>query len=124
VAFLTNFQTISERTKRLGDLERYEAEGQLALAPNAGERMAAEADLAKLSRQPRRRQGHEGHAERDLHPSTSKTETIAVREAQRLRIPIIGLVDNQTANPTGSTKDPRQRTTANPLVHDHREGDR
>ena len=44
---LTNFQTISLRIKRLHDLERYEAEGQLALLPTR-ERMAAQADLAKL----------------------------------------------------------------------------
>src|SRR5512144_3377717 len=44
---LTNFQTISQRIRRLHDLERYEGEGQLALLPTR-ERMAAEADLAKL----------------------------------------------------------------------------
>ena len=44
---LTNFQTISQRIKRLHDLERYETEGQLALLPTR-ERMAAQADLAKL----------------------------------------------------------------------------
>ncbi len=45
---LTNFQTISQRIKRLHDLERWEeAEGQLALLPTR-ERMAAQADLAKL----------------------------------------------------------------------------
>ncbi len=44
---LTNFQTISERIRRLHDLERYETEGQLALLPTR-ERMAAEADLVKL----------------------------------------------------------------------------
>ena len=44
---LTNFQTISQRIKRLHDLERYETEGQLELLPTR-ERMAAQADLAKL----------------------------------------------------------------------------
>jgi small subunit ribosomal protein S2 len=44
---LTNFQTISQRIKRLHDLERYEAEGQLALLPTR-ERLSAQADLAKL----------------------------------------------------------------------------
>ena len=37
---LTNFQTMSERIRRLHDLERYEAEGQLALLPTR-ERLAA-----------------------------------------------------------------------------------
>ena len=41
---LTNFQTINQRIRRLHDLERYEAEGQLALLPTR-ERMAAQADL-------------------------------------------------------------------------------
>ena len=44
---LTNFQTTSGRIRRLHDLERYEAEGQLQLLPTR-ERMAAQADLEKL----------------------------------------------------------------------------
>jgi len=88
---LTNFQTISERIKRLHDLERYETEGQLALLPTR-ERMAAEADLAKL------RSNLGGVKNMKGTPNAIfiidlKTEVIAVREAQRLRIPIIGLVD-------------------------------
>jgi small subunit ribosomal protein S2 len=88
---LTNFQTISQRIKRLHDLERYEAEGQLALLPTR-ERMAAEADLTKL----RANLGGVKHMQRPpdaMFVIDLKTELIAVREAQRLRIPIIGLVD-------------------------------
>ena len=44
---LTNFQTISQRIRRLHDLERYQAEGQLDLLPTR-ERLTALADLAKL----------------------------------------------------------------------------
>ena len=44
---LTNFQTINQRIKRLHDLERYEADGQLALLPTR-ERLSALADLEKL----------------------------------------------------------------------------
>src|SRR3954447_10959369 len=44
---LTNFQTISNRIKRLHDLERYETEGQLQLLPTR-ERLSAQADLEKL----------------------------------------------------------------------------
>ena len=44
---LTNFQTISQRIRRLHDLERYETEGQLALLPTR-ERLSAQADLEKL----------------------------------------------------------------------------
>ena len=88
---LTNFQTISLRIKRLHDLERYEAEGQLALLPTR-ERMAAEADLVKL----RANLGGVKHMQRPpdaMFVVDLKTEVIAVAEAQRLRIPIIGLVD-------------------------------
>ncbi|HEY2767777.1 MAG TPA: 30S ribosomal protein S2 [Solirubrobacteraceae bacterium] len=88
---LTNFQTINQRIRRLHDLERYESEGQLALLPTR-ERMAAQADLAKL------RSNLGGVKDMQRVPDAMfvidlKTEAIAVKEAQRLRIPIIGLVD-------------------------------
>ncbi len=88
---LTNFQTISLRIKRLHDLERYESEGQLGLLPTR-ERLAAQADLEKL----RANLGGVKNMQRvpdALFVIDLKTEAIAVREAQRLRIPIIGLVD-------------------------------
>jgi small subunit ribosomal protein S2 len=88
---LTNFQTISLRIRRLHDLERYETEGQLALLPTR-ERMAAQADLAKL----RANLGGVKNMQRvpdAMFVIDLNTEAIAVREAQRLRIPIIGLVD-------------------------------
>jgi small subunit ribosomal protein S2 len=88
---LTNFQTINHRIKRLHDLERYETEGQLQLLPTR-ERMAAQADLAKL----RANLGGVKNMQRvpdAMFVIDLKTEAIAVREAQRLRIPIIGLVD-------------------------------
>ena len=88
---LTNFQTINQRIRRLHDLERYETEGQFALLPTR-ERMAAQADLAKL----RANLGGVKNMQRTpnaLFVIDLKIEAIAVREAQRLRIPIIGLVD-------------------------------
>ena len=88
---LTNFQTISLRIHRLHDLERYETEGQLELLPTR-ERMAAQADLAKL----RANLGGVKNMQRvpdAMFVIDLKTEAIAVKEAQRLRIPIIGLVD-------------------------------
>ena len=88
---LTNFHTISQRIKRLHDLERYETEGQLQLLPTR-ERMAAQADLEKL----RANLGGVKNMQRlpdAVFVIDLKTEAIAVREAQRLRIPIIGLVD-------------------------------
>src|SRR5690348_17776681 len=95
---LTNFQTISLRIKRLHDLERYASEGQLGLLPTR-ERLAAEADLEKL-------QANLGGVKNMQRVPDAmfvidlKTEAIAVREAQRLRIPIIGLVDTN-ADPDG-----------------------
>ncbi len=88
---LTNYQTISLRIKRLHDLERYEAEGQLQLLPTR-ERMSAQADMEKL----RANLGGVKNMQRvpdAMFVIDLKTEAIAVREAQRLRIPIIGLVD-------------------------------
>jgi small subunit ribosomal protein S2 len=88
---LTNFQTINQRIRRLHDLERFEADGQLALLPTR-ERMAAQADLAKL----RANLGGVKNMQRvpdAMFVIDLKTEEIAVKEARRLRIPIIGLVD-------------------------------
>ncbi|MHB1859261.1 MAG: 30S ribosomal protein S2 [Solirubrobacteraceae bacterium] len=88
---LTNFQTMSQRMRRLHDLERYASEGQLELLPTR-ERMAAQADLEKL-------QANLGGVKNMQRVPDAvfvvdlKTEAIAVKEAQRLRIPIIGLVD-------------------------------
>jgi small subunit ribosomal protein S2 len=88
---LTNFQTISQRIRRLHDLERWQAEGQLALLPTR-ERLGALADLEKL-------QANLGGVKHMQRPPDAvfvidlKVEAIAVREAQRLRIPVIGLVD-------------------------------
>ena len=96
---LTHFQTISQRIKRLHDLERWETEGQLALLPTR-ERMAAQADLAKL----RANLGGVKHMQRPpdaIFIIDLKTEVIAVQEAKRLRIPIIGLVDTN-CDPDGN----------------------
>ena len=88
---LTNFETISQRIRRLHDLERFETEGQLELLPTR-ERMAAQADLEKL----RANLGGVKNMQRvpdAMFVIDLKTEVIAVKEAQRLRIPIMGLVD-------------------------------
>jgi small subunit ribosomal protein S2 len=88
---LTNYGTISGRIKRLHDLERYEAEGQLALLPTR-ERMAAQADLAKLQANLGGVKNM-GRVPDAMFVIDLRVEAIAVKEAQRLRIPIIGLVD-------------------------------
>ena len=118
---LTNFQTINQRIRRLHDLERYETEGQLELLPTR-ERMAAQADLLKL----RANLGGVKNMQRvpdAMFVIDLKTEVIAVKEAQRLRIPIIGLVDTN-CDPDGiDFVDARQRRRDPVLRADHA-GDR
>ena len=88
---LTNFNTISARISRLHDLTELQEKGQLELLPTK-ERMGMQAELAKLD------YNLGGVRDMERLPEAVfvidlKTEAIAVREAARLRIPIIGLVD-------------------------------
>ncbi len=89
---LTNFNTISARIGRLHELTGWEQEGKLELLPTK-EKMTMRAELAKLEF------NLGGVRDMDRLPDAVfvtdlKTEEIAVREAVRLRIPIIGLVDS------------------------------
>jgi small subunit ribosomal protein S2 len=88
---LTNYHTISKRIDRLHELTALKRDGQLDLLPTK-ERMSMEAELLKLE--------YNLGGVRDMKrlPQAAviidlKTEEIGVREAERLRIPIIGLVD-------------------------------
>jgi small subunit ribosomal protein S2 len=88
---LTNFNTMSGRIARLHELNGWKEEGKLELLPTK-ERMGMEAELAKLEF------NLGGVRDMDRLPDAVsvtdlKTEEIAVHEAARLRIPIIGLVD-------------------------------
>ncbi len=88
---LTNYNTISARISRLHELTGWQEEGKLDLLPTK-ERMGMQAELAKLEF------NLGGVRDMDRLPDAVfvtdlKTEEIAVREAVRLRIPIIGLVD-------------------------------
>jgi small subunit ribosomal protein S2 len=88
---LTNFNTMSARIARLHELTDWREEGKLELLPTK-ERMGMQAELAKLEF------NLGGVRDMDRLPDAVfvtdlKTEEIAVREAARLRIPIIGLVD-------------------------------
>jgi small subunit ribosomal protein S2 len=89
---LTNFNTMSARIDRLHELSDLKEAGQLDLLPTK-ERMSREAELAKLE------YNLGGVRNMQRLPQAVviidlKTEVIAVREAERLRIPIIGLVDS------------------------------
>ncbi len=88
---LTNFNTISQRISRLHELTNLQEQGQLELLPTK-ERMGMQAELAKLE------YNLGGVRDMDRLPDAVfvvdlNTEEIAVHEASRLRIPLIGLVD-------------------------------
>jgi small subunit ribosomal protein S2 len=88
---LTNWRTISERIGYLHDLRRLKSEGQLALLPPK-ERIALEAELEKLEA------NLGGVADMKRQPDAVfvidlKKEQLAVREARRLGVPVVGLVD-------------------------------
>jgi small subunit ribosomal protein S2 len=89
---LTNFHTMSARIDRLHELTTLKDEGQLDLLPTK-ERMAREAELLKLEYNLGGVRGMKRLPQAALIIDL-KTELIAMREAQRLRIPIIGLVDS------------------------------
>src|SRR5687767_7709478 len=88
---LTNFQTISKRIKRLADLDQWVEEGTMELLPTR-ERISAMSEREKLTM-------NLGGVRNLQRPPDAmfvvdlKTEVIAVAEAARLKIPIIGLVD-------------------------------
>jgi small subunit ribosomal protein S2 len=88
---LTNWRTISERIDHLHELRRLKEEGQLGLLPPK-ERIHMEGELEKLEA------NLGGVADMRRQPDAVfvidlRKEQLAVREARRLGIPIIGLVD-------------------------------
>jgi len=88
---LTNWVTMADRIRRLHELRRQKIEGQLDLLPTR-ERLSAEAELLKLET------NLGGVADMQRLPDAVvvvdlKREMIGVREANRLGIPVIGLVD-------------------------------
>jgi small subunit ribosomal protein S2 len=88
---LTNFRTIQERIGVLHELRRQKTEGQLQLLPTK-ERQSTMAELDKLET------NLGGVADARRLPDAvvvidMKKEALAVREARRLNIPVIGLVD-------------------------------
>jgi len=88
---LTNWRTISTRIERLHELRRLNEEGQLDLLPPK-ERISMVAELERL-------ESHLGGvADMKKQPDAMlvvdlRKEAIAVREARRLGLPVIALVD-------------------------------
>ncbi|MDQ4081613.1 MAG: 30S ribosomal protein S2, partial [Actinomycetota bacterium] len=88
---LTNWRSISKRLERLEELRRLRDEERLDLLP-AKERIAMLAELEKL-------ETNLGGLQNMKEPPDSvfvvdlKKEQLAIREARRLGIPIVGLVD-------------------------------
>jgi len=88
---LTNFATLSKRIKRMHELEKLEADGSLDLLPTR-EAMQLRADLRKLQQN----LGGVGNMERlpaAVFVVDPRKEAIVVKEARKLNIPIVGLVD-------------------------------
>jgi small subunit ribosomal protein S2 len=88
---LTNWRTISNRIDRLHELRRLKEDGQLDLLP-AKERISMEGELEKLD------ENLGGVADMKRQPDAVfivdlRKEQLAVREARRLGLPIVALVD-------------------------------
>lgn len=88
---LTNFEVASKRIKRMHELRELTETGQIELLPTK-ERMNMQAELVKLEF------ALGGVADMDRVPDAVfivdlKAEEIALREATRLRLPVVALVD-------------------------------
>src|ERR671932_1277064 len=88
---LTNWRTISERLERMHELRRLRDEGQLELLPPK-ERITMQGELEKLDA------NLGGVAQMRKQPDAVfiidlRKEALAVREARRLGLPIVALVD-------------------------------
>jgi small subunit ribosomal protein S2 len=88
---LTNFNTMRKRIERLHELRELSREGRLELLPTK-ERMSMEAELHKLETN-LSGVANMQHLPNALFVTDLKVEEIGVREAARLNIPTIGLVD-------------------------------
>lgn len=88
---LTNYSTISHRIKRMHELRRLREEGQLELLPTR-EQMNLLAELKKLET------NLGGVSEMDKLPAAvfvidPRREAIVIKEARKLKLPIVALVD-------------------------------
>ena len=88
---LTNFVTMRGRVKRMVELETMDADGRMATLPKK-EQLLLRKELGKLQAN---LNGVRDMTQlpRAIFVVDTKREDIAIHEAQRLKIPIIGLVD-------------------------------
>jgi small subunit ribosomal protein S2 len=88
---LTNFVTMRGRVKRMEELEAMDADGRMATLPKK-EQLLLRKELGKLQAN---LNGVRDMRElpKAIFVVDTKREDIAIHEAQRLKIPIIGLVD-------------------------------
>ena len=118
---LTNWKTITDRIAHLHELRRLKNEGQLELLP-AKERITMLAELEKLEA------NLGGVADLRRQPDAVfivdlKKEQLAVREARRLGLPIIALVDTNCDPDEADYVIPGQRRR-DPLLQPDRARDR
>lgn len=88
---LTNFATLSKRIKRMHELSKLEQDGSLDLLPTR-EAMQLRADLHKLEQN----LGGVGNMERlpaAIFVIDPRKEAIVIKEARKLKIPIVATVD-------------------------------
>ena len=88
---LTNFQTIRTRVNRMEELEAMDADGRMSLLPKK-EQILLHKELAKLQTNLNGIRNMKSTPDAIFVIDTNR-EDIAVREARRLNIPIIGTLD-------------------------------
>jgi len=90
--FLTNFSTLKKRIERLKQLEKEEKEEQWEILPKK-EEMHLRKEMEKLRRNFNGVRGMDGLPEA-IFVADLRVEGTAVKEARKLNIPIVGIVDS------------------------------
>lgn len=88
---LTNFQTIRSRVQRMEELEAMDADGRMALLPKK-EQILLHKELVKLQTNLNGIRNMKRQPDAIFVIDTNREE-IAIREAHRLRIPVVGTLD-------------------------------
>ena len=88
---MTNFQTILTRVKRMEELEAMDADGRMALLPKK-EQILLRKELSKLQTNLNGIRNMKRVPEAMFVIDTNR-EAIAIREARRLGIPVVGVID-------------------------------